>query len=151
MSESEMTPDQAFIEFMVKGIVEHPEDVHTERTVDDMGTLVSLHVNSADMGTIIGKEGRTAKALRTLLRVMGAKNNDRVNLKIIEPEGGRMSMQQMEGGDMTPRMMPNSDSGEGEAPRRPHADETYTPPSQDMDNDVRLADGLKDIPMDELA
>ena len=127
---SEIAPDQAFIEFMVKGIVEHPEDVHTERSVDDMGTLVSLHVNSADMGTIIGKEGRTAKALRTLLRVMGAKNNDRVNLKIIEPEGGRMSMQHQEGGDFTHQPMHQA---------------------QTIPDDVRLADALKDIPMDEIA
>jgi predicted RNA-binding protein YlqC (UPF0109 family) len=81
--------DQQFVEFLVKSIVDHPEAVKTERSVDDMGTLISLHVSAEDMGTIIGKEGRTAKALRTLLRVFGAKNNDRVNLKIIEPEGGR--------------------------------------------------------------
>ena len=81
--------DQQFVEYIVKAIVDHPEDVKTERIIDEMGTLVMLHVNAEDMGTIIGKEGRTAKALRTLLRVLGAKNNARVNLKIIEPEGGR--------------------------------------------------------------
>ena len=81
--------DQQFVEYVVKAIVDHPEHVKTERSVDEMGTLISLHVGAADMGTIIGKEGRTAKALRTLLRVYGAKNDARVNLKIIEPEGGR--------------------------------------------------------------
>lgn len=81
--------DQEFVEFVVKSIVNHPEDVTTERTVDDMGTLISLHVNAEDMGTIIGKEGRTAKALRTVLRVFGAKKDERINLKIIEPEGSR--------------------------------------------------------------
>lgn len=81
--------DQAFVEYVVKAIVDHPEDVKTERTIDEMGTLISLHVNAEDMGTIIGKDGRTAKALRILLRVLGAKHNARVNLKIIEPEGGR--------------------------------------------------------------
>ena len=86
---SEDVMDQQFVEYIVKAIVENPDDVSTERTIDEMGTLISLHVNAADMGTIIGKEGRTAKALRTLLRVFGAKNNSRVNLKIIEPEGGR--------------------------------------------------------------
>lgn len=86
---AEEMQDQQFVEYIVKAIVDHPEDVKTERTIDEMGTLVSLHVNAEDMGTIIGKEGRTAKALRTLLRVLGAKNNARVNLKIIEPDGGR--------------------------------------------------------------
>ena len=87
MPEQEM--DQQFVEYIVKAIVENPDDVSTERTIDEMGTLISLHVNAEDMGTIIGKEGRTAKALRILLRVLGAKNNARVNLKIIEPEGGK--------------------------------------------------------------
>jgi len=81
--------DQEFVEYMVKAIVDHADDVTTERIVDEMGTLISLHVNAADMATIIGKEGRTAKALRTVLRVLGAKHNERINLKIIEPEGGR--------------------------------------------------------------
>ena len=81
--------DQEFVEFIVKSIVDHPDDVHTERVVDEMGTLISLHVTAEDMATIIGKEGRTAKALRTVLRVLGARHNERINLKIIEPEGGR--------------------------------------------------------------
>ena len=81
--------DQEFVEYVVKSIVDHPDDVSTERIVDEMGTLISLHVNAEDMATIIGKEGRTAKALRTVLRVLGAKHNERINLKIIEPEGGR--------------------------------------------------------------
>jgi predicted RNA-binding protein YlqC (UPF0109 family) len=86
----EETQDQQFVAYIVQAIVDHPEDVKVERSLDELGTLVSLYVNPDDMGTIIGKEGRTAKALRTLLRVLGAKNNARVNLKIIEPEGGRM-------------------------------------------------------------
>ena len=81
--------DQEFVEYLVSSIVEQPDDVTTERIVDEMGTLISLHVNAEDMSTIIGKEGRTAKALRTVLRVLGAKHNERINLKIIEPEGGR--------------------------------------------------------------
>lgn len=84
-----MQADQEFVETVVKAIVDNPGDVKTERTVDEMGVLIQLTVNPADMGKIIGKEGRTAKSIRTLLRVLGAKNNARVNLKIIEPEGGR--------------------------------------------------------------
>ena len=81
--------DQEFIEFVVKCLVSHPDDVSTKRGVDEMGVLIELTVNAEDMGQVIGKEGRTAKALRTLLRVMGAKNNARINLKIIEPAGGK--------------------------------------------------------------
>lgn len=81
--------DQDFVEMVVKAIVDNPNDVQTNRTVDEMGVLIELTVNPADMGKIIGKEGRTAKSIRTLLRVLGAKNNARVNLKIIEPDGGK--------------------------------------------------------------
>lgn len=81
--------DKEFVEYVVKAIVDNPSDVKVDRRVDEMGVLLELTVNPQDMGKIIGKEGRTAKSLRTLLRVLGAKNNARVNLKIIEPEGGR--------------------------------------------------------------
>lgn len=80
--------DQEFVEYVVKSMVDHPEDVSTERDIDEMGVLITLSVHSEDMGKVIGKEGRTAKALRTLLRVLGAKSNARVNLKIEEPEDG---------------------------------------------------------------
>lgn len=79
--------DQKFVEELVKAIVENPNDVKTERTIDERGVLIKLWVNPEDMGKIIGKDGKTAKAIRTLLRVFGAKNNSRLNLKIVEPEG----------------------------------------------------------------
>lgn len=81
--------DQEFIEFVVKSLVDRPEDVSTERTVDEMGVLITLKVNPQDLGQVIGRQGQTAKSLRTLLRVVGAKNHARVNLKIYEPEGFR--------------------------------------------------------------
>lgn len=81
--------DQAFVESVVKELVDHPGDVATERTVDEMGVLITLKINSEDMGQVIGRQGQTARAIRTLLRVVGAKNNARVNLKIFEPEGAR--------------------------------------------------------------
>lgn len=87
-----MEKDQKFVEDIVKAIVDQPEAVTTERTVDEMGVLIKLAVGDEDMGKIIGKEGRTAKAIRTLLRVLGAKNNARVNLKIIEPEGSEKAV-----------------------------------------------------------
>lgn len=83
-----MEKDQAFVDMVVRELVDNPDKVKTERTVDDRGVLITLTVDPADMGKLIGKEGRTAKAVRTLLRVIGAKNNARVNLKIAEPEGG---------------------------------------------------------------
>jgi len=79
--------DKDFIEYVVKNIVDHPEDVQLERTIDDRGVLLTLSVNPEDMGKIIGKAGGTAKAIRTLLRVLGAKDDARYNLKIVDPEG----------------------------------------------------------------
>ena len=83
-----MENDVQFLDFVVKALVENPQDVKITRTVDEMGVLMTLDVNGADMGKIIGREGNTAKAIRTLLRVVGMKNNARVNLKINEPAGG---------------------------------------------------------------
>jgi uncharacterized protein len=80
---------QEFLEYVVKGLVDHPDDVKIDRTVDEMGVLLTLDLNSEDMGKVIGRKGNTAKAIRTLLRVVGMKNNARVNLKITEPEGGK--------------------------------------------------------------
>jgi len=79
--------DQEFVEYIVKNLVDHPDDVKTERTVDEMGVLITLHLNPEDMGQVIGRQGQTAKSIRTLLRVVGAKRKSRVNLKIHEPEG----------------------------------------------------------------
>src|SRR3989338_5155867 len=79
--------DKDFIEYAVKMLVDNPDDVKVERKIDEMGVLITLDVNAKDMGMVIGREGMTAKALRTLLRVIGARNNARVNLKINEPEG----------------------------------------------------------------
>jgi len=80
--------DKTFLEYVVKALVDNPNDVKIDRTVDEMGVLITLTVNPADMGKIIGRMGNTAKAIRTLLRIIGMKNNARVNLKINEPEGG---------------------------------------------------------------
>ena len=79
--------DVAFLEYVVKALVDVPDDVKINRTVDEMGVLLTLSISPADMGKVIGRSGNTAKAIRTLLRVVGMKNNARVNLKINEPEG----------------------------------------------------------------
>ena len=80
--------DKEFVSYIVKSIVDNPNDVLIERTVDEMGVLITLKVNPNDMGYVIGKSGSTAKAIRSLLRIVGARNNARVNLKILEPEQG---------------------------------------------------------------
>jgi uncharacterized protein len=82
-----MPQDQVFLEFVIKGLVDHPEDVKVTRIVDQMGVLLTLTVHKEDMGKIIGRDGATAKAVRTLLRVAGMKSEARVNLKINEPDG----------------------------------------------------------------
>lgn len=79
--------DQEFLEYLVKSIVDHPDDVGVDRKVDEMGVLLSLKVNPQDMGQVVGRQGSTAKAIRSLLRIVGIKHNARVNLKIEEPEG----------------------------------------------------------------
>lgn len=84
---TENAKDREFVEYVVKMLVDHPDDVKVERKIDEMGVLITLDVNPEDMGMVIGREGVTAKALRTLLRVIGARNNARVNLKINEPVG----------------------------------------------------------------
>lgn len=82
-----MLDDTKFLEYIVKALVDHPEDVKIKRTVDEMGVLMNLDVHPDDMGKVIGRAGNTAKAIRILLRVVGMKNNARVNLKINEPQG----------------------------------------------------------------
>lgn len=81
--------DQEFVEYVVRAIVNHPDDVRTERIIDERGVLITLFVNPEDMGYVIGRQGQTARAVRTLLKIVGAKSNARVNLKIYEPEGSR--------------------------------------------------------------
>ena len=81
--------DQVFLEYIVKALVDHPDDVKIDRKVDEMGVLLTLQVNPEDMGQIIGKAGSTARAIRSLVRIIGLKNHARVNLKIEEPEGGK--------------------------------------------------------------
>lgn len=81
-----MTEPQDFLEYLAKGIVDNPDDVHVEKTIDDIGTLLTLTVHPSDMGQVIGRQGATAKSLRTLVRVAGMKTGARVNVKINEPD-----------------------------------------------------------------
>jgi len=110
-----MERDQQFLEFVVKALVDKPEDVKISRTVDEMGVLLTLSVNKDDMGKVIGRSGATAKAIRTVLRVVGMKNDARVNLKIEEPEGSEMG-------------------GESAAPSEPYVRDTTV---DDVINDLK--------------
>ncbi len=84
-----MEQDQAFVQYVVEAIVNNPDAVKANRTVDERGVLITLDVDPSDMAYVIGRQGQTARSIRTLLKIVGAKNNARVNLKINEPEGGR--------------------------------------------------------------
>lgn len=123
-----METDEKFVRDVVKQIVDTPDNVTTERKVDEMGVLIELTVDPTDMGKIIGKEGKTAKALRTLLRVLGAKSNSRINLKIIEPEGS----------EKPPRR-------DEETVSKDQKDEETTPEKDDKTEDV-----MEDVPTDVL-
>jgi len=120
-----MEQDQKFVEDVVKAIVDTPDKVSTERTIDEMGVLIKLTVDPADMGKVIGKDGKTAKAIRTLLRVLGAKNNARVNLKIVEPEGSQQS-----------RSAKPAEEKEEEAEEKEKKEEKEEKVLEDVPNDV---------------
>jgi predicted RNA-binding protein YlqC (UPF0109 family) len=93
--------DAQFLEYVVKAIVDYPDAVRVTRIVDEMGVRLDLDVDSRDMGKVIGRDGKTASAIRTLLRVFGMKNNARVAVKINEPEGGTKSNAGMTGATST--------------------------------------------------
>lgn len=79
-----MTDDEQLLDFVIRQLVESPNDVHIERSIDEKGVLLQLTVNPDDLGRVIGKQGATANAIRTLLRALGAKNNARYNFKVID-------------------------------------------------------------------
>jgi len=76
--------DQEFVEQVAKALVNHPEDVKVDRKIDEMGVLLTLKTNPEDTGQVIGRGGDIANSIRTLLRIIGRKNNARTNLKIEE-------------------------------------------------------------------
>jgi len=88
--------DAKFVEGIIKAIVANPNDVRIDRIVDERGVLLTVNVNPTDIGYVIGKKGQNVNAIRTLAKIVGAKNNARVNLKVMEPEGSRRSMEQRE-------------------------------------------------------
>lgn len=136
--------DQQFIEYVVKNLVDHPDEVQLERTVDDRGVLLKLSVHPDDMGKIIGKAGSTAKAIRTLLRVVGAKTDERLNLKIVDPDGedNERREEQLD----TAQASPADESVDVEATRDAPTDQ-----GSELDADAikaKAREGLEDLDMD---
>lgn len=107
------TLDQQFIEFVVKTLVNNPDEVKVTREIDERGVLLSLTVAPEDVGRVIGKRGATAQAIRTLLRVLGTKNGARYNLKIINTDGyDGEATDATPAADTTPEANPRADEGE---------------------------------------
>jgi predicted RNA-binding protein YlqC (UPF0109 family) len=97
------TIDQQFVEYIVKSLVGHPDDVTVDRIIDEKGVLLTLTVHPDDLGRVIGKRGVTAQSLRTLLRAFGTKNDARYNLKIVNNDDDRENFTASEdGGDSQP-------------------------------------------------
>lgn len=115
------TIDEQFIEYVVKSLVEHPDDVKIARRVDEKGVLLELTVHPEDLGRVIGKRGATAQSLRTLLRALGTKQEARYNLKIVDVD--RLD----ENGNPIER------PARSEATAAPHDDQT-TQTQNDSDN-----------------
>ena len=80
------TIDQQFVEYIVKTLVNNPDKVSVERTIDEKGVLLELNVDPEDVGRVIGRRGATAQSIRTLLRALGTKNDARYNLKIVNTD-----------------------------------------------------------------
>jgi predicted RNA-binding protein YlqC (UPF0109 family) len=129
--------DQEFVEFVVKAIVDKPDKVEINRSVDERGVLLELTVDPEDMGKIIGKSGATAKSIRTLLRVLGAKNDARFNLKIVEPEGAERPVKE--------EVEEANEEADQESAEQPATDDSE---SKAEDIKAKAREGLEDLDLD---
>lgn len=123
------TIDQQFVEYIVKSLVNHPDDVVVDRQIDEKGVLLTLTVNPEDLGRVIGKRGITAQSLRTLLRAFGTKNDARYNLKIVN----------------------NDDDRENYASEEPQTDDVTQSVNNSTDEDVENESNLTKSTRKELA
>lgn len=80
-----------YVRAIVEPIIESPSELKVTTTKDDMGVLISIDVLSTDMGSLIGRNGDTAKAIRHLMRSFGSRHNARISLKINEPTEGKFA------------------------------------------------------------
>lgn len=148
--------DQQFVEYIVKSVVGHPDDVKIERRIDEKGVLLELSVNPEDLGRVIGKRGSTAQSLRTLLRALGTKNDARYNLKIVDtgPPPARRDEPADDSGAPTtdePAVQPADDSPTANADQTvsdeieaPRAEESTTSDDIDMTEEPEEAETPRD-------
>ena len=73
------------IEFIAKSLVEHPDEVQVTETINGNHVRLELKVSADDMGRVIGKSGRVANSIRTLLRVAAERDGRQVTLDVLEP------------------------------------------------------------------
>ena len=74
----------SFLRMVVESLVQNTSAIEITEKHDELGTLLTLQVDPSDMGSIIGRGGKTIDAIRTVLRVFGSKSGTRVNLRILE-------------------------------------------------------------------
>ena len=79
-----MSPTAELVEYLARRLVEKPEEVEVEEFDEDDAHVIELHVASDDLGRVIGRGGRIARAMRTLVRAGGAHGDRRVLLEIVE-------------------------------------------------------------------
>lgn len=72
------------VEYLVKSLVDHPEDVHVNAVEEGKNIAIELRVAPEDMGKVIGKQGRIAKAIRTVAKAAATKENKRVTIEIVQ-------------------------------------------------------------------
>jgi predicted RNA-binding protein YlqC (UPF0109 family) len=74
---------QELVEYLARGLVDHPDEVRVERIERDGAVILELRVAPDDVGKVIGRQGRIARALRTIVRASGARSNERAMLEIV--------------------------------------------------------------------
>jgi len=77
---------QAFLEYVVKGLVSNPQEVAIQPVVRDNSTIYELRLNPGDVGKVIGRQGMTINAIRSLLQAGSAKKGLRASLEIVEDD-----------------------------------------------------------------
>jgi predicted RNA-binding protein YlqC (UPF0109 family) len=77
------------LEHLVRGIVSHPDDVHVRDKDLRRGRMLEVRVNPTDIGKVIGRNGRTAKALRTVIGALSGREAVRVDFVDLDQRGGR--------------------------------------------------------------
>ncbi len=73
-----------FLQFIIENLVQNKGDIQIERTEDELWILLTLRVNKEDMGVVIGKSGNIVTSIRSLLKILGSKTNQRINLKVLD-------------------------------------------------------------------